>query len=206
MFSNRHWNLMENIICIIYNRISVCWMFSSTHTKSHLLSSTFLMSQTKNLPVSYTLSCIHFHLLRVFDIFPCRCTHTHTYQDQLAINCSRIVHNDFTCQVWSYCVKLHTAECNGHWEFQVISDKWPRLGVDQQTWGLSDLSLHQQTLLQPLGLSAGSCTLLTRSYCIPTPSACFSSSLSFLIPNRSQRCLIGRAVQKLTILPKDVNF
>lgn len=24
--------------------------------------------------------------------------------------------------------------------------------------GLSDLSLHQQTLLQPLGLSAGSCT------------------------------------------------
>lgn len=68
----------------------------------------------------------------------------------------------------SCCEKLHTAECNGHWELQVSSDKWPRLAVDQQTWGLSDLSLHQQTLLQPLGLSAGSCShlLMLYSYCV----------------------------------------
>lgn len=52
-----------------------------------------------------------------------------------------------------------TAVCCGHGEFQVSSDKWPRLAVDQETRGLSDLSLQQQTLLQPLGLSAGCCAL-----------------------------------------------
>lgn len=63
-------------------------------------------------------------------------------------------------------------ECNGHREFQVSSDKWPGLAVDQRTRGLFDLSLQLQTLTQPLGLSAGSCTLPlffppTCSYCIP---------------------------------------
>lgn len=98
-------------------------------------------------------------LLCISFCISCRCTYTHTCQYQLAINSGRTVHNDFTCQVWSRCVKLHTAECNGHREFQVSSDKWPRLAVDQQTRGLSDLSLHQQTLLQPLGSSTGCCTL-----------------------------------------------
>lgn len=122
----------------------------------HTHQTPFCVSNQKAAIYILDILCISLHF---YIYFSCRCTYTHTCQYQLAINSGRTVHNDFTCQVWSCCVKLHTAECNGHREFQVSSDKWPRLAVDQQTRGLSDLSLHQQTLLQPLGLSTGCCTL-----------------------------------------------
>lgn len=109
---------------------------------------------------------------------------THAWQNQLAINSGRTAHNDFTCQVWSCCVVLHTAQCNGHREFQVSSDKWPRLAVDQDARGLSDLSLYQQTLLQPLDLSVGCCTFcLISPHCIPKLSACFPFSSPLTFPN-----------------------
>ena len=156
------WWILSFALYILYYSIHIPW---------HLfIESSFTLTQTPNM-LSFSfwqlklkpceLHSVHIfpHFYKSFTCSSCRCTHTHTCQVQLAINCSRTVHNDFTCQVWSCCEKLHTAECNGHREFQVSADKWPRLAVDQQTRGLSDLSLHQQTLLQPLGLSAGSCSL-----------------------------------------------
>lgn len=156
MFLIRHWKVRK--LSLKYTvHPHFCRLISSTESHTHTPTLVLLpFFQTKNLWLTF---CIYFHILHVFDIFPCRCAHTHTHRDQLAINCSKTVHDDFTCQVWSSCVKLHTAECDGHREFPVISDKWPWLAADQRSWGLSDLSLQQQTLLQPLGLSAGCPTL-----------------------------------------------
>lgn len=139
--------MTDNVICMKYTLIYVCQVLSSTHTQTCL----FLMSQ--NL-----LHTVHF--LHIFDIFHSRCTHTHTRQDQLVINCGRTVHNDFTCQAWSCCcvAAYSTAQWPPGVSSQALTNgqgwQWiSRLG------GLSDLSLHQQTLLQPLGLSTGCCAL-----------------------------------------------
>ena len=161
------------------------WLFTDADYLFVVIGFCHLLSQTQNL-WSQCVFCISFHIYYMKFISSLADSNTHTWQNQMAINSGRPAHNDFTCQVWFCCVELHTVQCNGHREFQVSSDKWPRLAVDQETWGLSDLSLHQQTLLQQLDLSAGYYTFTVFfSFAHTVILFSFSFSLVLATPNWS---------------------
>lgn len=160
-FLNRHWNVTY------YNLHYTVLSIECFHPQTHM-HQTICFCQTKNL---WIIVCIYF--VHIFSHITCILhlpLQMYTHQDQLAINCSRTVHNDSTCQVWSCCVKLHRVQ-------------WPP-GVSSQFWqmakaGSGSAVLGAVWLITPPAdtntatefvcrLLYSVSFLLTRSNCIPT--------------------------------------
>lgn len=173
---------LRNVTCHTY--LDVCLLNAFIYKQTHTL---FAYFQTKNLYITvyiYSVQVYMYFTSSLADIHTLTPPHTCRTSWPVTVAGLSIMIPPVKCDpaAWS------RNECNGRREFEVSSDKWPTLAGAQQSWGLSDLSLHQQTRTQPLGLSAGCPTLSV--FIKPAHTVfllCFSPVLSLVIRGWNQR-------------------